>query len=315
MKTVFIDGQEGTTGLGILDRLQSREDIQLIEIAKDRRKDPQAKAACLNAADLVILCLPDQAARESVGLIRNPATRVIDASTAHRTSEAWVYGLPELSRRQRDHIRLSTRVSVPGCYATGFILNVHPLVDAGILPPDYPVTVHAVSGFSGGGKKLIEAYQNQSTEGAAALAYRPYALGLSHKHLPEMQKLTGLRHAPLFAPSVGNFFKGMLVAVPLFPRLLNRRVTAAEVRDSLADFYAGEPFVQVMPWESAGHLDGGFLSPTACNGTNRVELFVFGHDRQILLTARLDNLGKGSSGAAVQNMNLMLDLPEDMGLA
>ena len=315
MKTVFIDGQAGTTGLGILDRLQTREDIRLIEIPQDQRKNPQAKAACLNAADLVILCLPDQAARESVALIHNSATKVIDASTAHRTSEGWVYGLPELNRHQREHIRLSSRVSVPGCYPTGFILNVRPLVDAGILPPDYPVTVHAVSGFSGGGKKLIEAYQTQSADETTMLAYRPYALGLSHKHVPEMQKMTGLRHAPLFAPSVGNFLKGMLVSVPLFPRLLNRRVMAAEVRDSLADFYADEPFVQVMPWESASHLENGFLSPTACNGTNRVELFVFGHDRQILLVARLDNLGKGSSGAAVQNMNLMLGLPEDRGLA
>ena len=315
MKTVFIDGQEGTTGLEILDRLQPRNEIRLIEIPKDRRKDPQAKAACLNAADLVILCLPDQAARESVGLIRNPATKVIDASTAHRTSEGWVYGLPELNPHQRDRIRLSNRVSVPGCYPTGFILSVRPLVDAGILPPDYPVTVHAVSGFSGGGKKLIETYQNQKVDGASALAYRPYALGLSHKHVPEMQKMTGLQHAPIFAPSVGNFLKGMLVSVPLFSRLLNKRVVAAEVRDTLADFYADEPFVQVMPWESASHLENGFLSPMACNGTNSVELFVFGHDLQILLVARLDNLGKGASGAAVQNMNLMLDLPEGEGPA
>ena len=310
MKKVFVDGHEGTTGLMIMDRLRARDDIELIEIPGDKRKDREARRERLNDADLAILCLPDEAAKESVGLIENPRTKVIDASTAHRTSEGWVYGLPELDREQRGRIRTSRRVTVPGCYATGFVLAVRPLVSHGIVPEDYPITVHAVSGYSGGGKKLINVYENRAAAEPASMVHRPYALGLEHKHVPEMQKWTGLAYAPLFAPSVGDFYKGMLVSIPLLPRLLRQKTAPAAVRELLGSYYASEPFVRVMPLDSEGYLDNGYLSATACNNTNMVEIFVFGHAEQILIVSRLDNLGKGSSGAAVQNMNIMLGLNE-----
>ena len=315
MKTVFIDGQEGTTGLQILDRLKDRDDLELIEIPHDKRKDVEAKTTFFNEADLVILCLPDQAARESVSLISDPATKVIDASTAHRTSEGWTYGLAELNDTQRHAISTSRRVSNAGCYATGFILAANPLVVRGVLPLDYPITVNAVSGYSGGGKELIQAYEDTDASEDESLSHRPYALGLQHKHVPEMQRWTGLHQPPLFTPSVGSFYKGMLVSIPLVTRLLRKKLSAGDMRDLLADYYETEPFVQVMPFENDDHLDNGFLSPTACNGTNRIDIFAFGHDQQILLVARLDNLGKGASGAAVQNMNIMLDLEESSGLS
>jgi len=314
MHTVFIDGQEGTTGLQILDRLKEREDINLIEIPVEKRKDVQTKTDYLNQADLVILCLPDQAARESVSLIRNPRTKVIDASTAHRISDGWVYGLPERNKDQREKIRRSIRVSNAGCYATGFILAAYPLIHLDIIPADYPVTIHAVSGYSGGGKKLIRTYESEVHPDPSSLSHRPYALGLNHKHVPEMQRWTGLSHPPVFNPAVGNFYNGMLVCIPLISRLLKRGLSAEAVRETLAGYYETEPFVQVMPFNKDDYLEAGFLSATACNGTNRIELFVFGHQDQILLVARLDNLGKGASGAAVQNMNIMLNVEEGKGL-
>lgn len=310
MKTVFIDGQEGTTGLNILDRLKARDDIDLVEIPRAKRKNIEVKKDYLNKADLVILCLPDQAARESINLIENPRTKVIDASTAHRTSEGWVYGLPELNKEQRGKIRTSHRVTNPGCYPTGFILAVNPLVTHGIIPADYPVTVHAVSGYSGGGKKLINEYENRNTTEPESIIYRPYALSLQHKHVPEMQQWSGLSYAPVFAPSVGNLYKGMLVSIPLIPRLLNQKATPGKVQEILSNYYESEPFVHVMPLNTEKYLESGFLSPTACNDTNMIEIFVFGHKDQILLVSRLDNLGKGSSGVAVQNMNIMLGLEE-----
>lgn len=315
MKTVFIDGQEGTTGLQISDRLKGRDDIELMEIPYEKRKDIGTKTTFLNEADLVILCLPDQASRESVSLISNPTTKVIDASSAHRISEGWTYGLAELNDTQREAISTSRRVTNPGCYATGFILAVNPLVVRGVLLPDHPITVNAVSGYSGGGKKLIQAYEDPDATNDEALCHRPYALGLEHKHVPEMQRWTGLDHRPLFVPSVGNFYKGMLVSIPLVTRLVNRVVSVEDIRNLLSDYYESEPFVQVMPFESDDHLDNGFLSPVVCNGTNRIDIFVFGNNGQILLVARLDNLGKGASGAAVQNMNIMLDLEESRGLS
>jgi len=314
MKTVFIDGQEGTTGLMILDRLKARDDIDLIEIPGDKRKNIEAKTDYLNKADLVILCLPDQAAREAVDLIENPRAKVIDASTAHRTSEGWVYGLPELNKEQREKIRTSHRVTNPGCYPTGFILAVNPLVAHGMIPADYPVAVHAVSGYSGGGKKLINAYENQNASAPESIIYRPYGLSLQHKHVSEMQQWAGLSYAPVFAPSVGNFYKGMLVSIPLFPRLLNQEATPGKVQEILSNYYESEPFVHIMPLDTEKYLENGFLSPTACNDTNMIEIFVFGHEDQILLVSRLDNLGKGSSGVAVQNMNIMLDLEESTSL-
>ena len=314
MKTIFIDGQHGTTGLQILDRLKARQDLELLEIPEEQRKNVDAKAAYLNQADLVILCLPDDAARESVGLITNPQTKVIDASTAHRTANGWAYGLPELHKEQRMHLQTAMRVTNPGCYPTGFILALHPLIQQQIVPKDYPVTVHAISGYSGGGKSLITKYQGVSADRLEAVTTRPYAFTLKHKHVPEMQKLTGLEFPPLFTPIVGNFHQGMLVSIPLVSRLLKGNPSAVDVHKVLADYYVGEHFVKVMPFGGENALDGGFLSPIGCNGTNMIELFVFGHEEQILLVARLDNLGKGASGAAVQNLNIMLGFDEHIGL-
>jgi len=315
MKTVFIDGQEGTTGLQISDRLKSRKDIELIEIPNETRKDAATKSRFLNGSDLVILCLPDAAARESVGMVSNPATKIIDASTAHRTADGWIYGLPELDEDQRPAIRNATRVSNPGCYATGFILAVRPLVAEGVIPSGYPLAASAVSGYSGGGKKLIHAYEDASRTEDEGMSFRAYALDLRHKHLPEMQKWTGLESPPLLSPSVGRFYKGMLVSVPLITSALRLHLPAEEIRDLLAEYYESEPFVRVIPFDSDSHLENGFLSPTECNETNRIDLFVFGHREQAIVVARLDNLGKGASGAAIQNMNLMLGYDEETGLS
>ncbi len=312
MHKIFIDGQEGTTGLEIKERLRLREDIRLLEIPAAKRKDTEARKEIINRADVVILCLPDEAAREAVTLAENKTTRFIDASTAHRTHEDWVYGLPEMDPAQKTRIADARFVANPGCYPTGFILALRPLIALGIMPKDYPATVHALSGYSGGGKKLIAAYEGQSGQAAQKIAARPYGLTLNHKHLPEMQMYAGLDHAPVFTPQVGNFYKGMLVNIPIFPRLFKRDLGPDGIREELARYYGGQPFVKVM--EGQGPLDQGFLSALGCNDTNRVEIFVFGHRDQILLTARLDNLGKGASGAAVQNLNIMLGAGEDRGL-
>jgi N-acetyl-gamma-glutamyl-phosphate reductase len=314
MKTIFIDGQHGTTGLQIRDRLKMRHDIELLEIPEAKRKDAAAKAEYLNRADLVILCLPDDAAAESVSLITNPQTKVIDASTAHRTADSWVYGLPELRKAQRTQLQMAMRVTNPGCYPTGFILALYPLIQQQIVPTDYPMTVHAISGYSGGGKSLIAKYRTVPTDQLESVASRPYALTLNHKHIPEMQKLTGLDFPPLFTPAVGNFYQGTLILIPLLSRYLKHKPSATNVHEMLAAYYADEHFVKVMPFGGKDTLDAGFLSPTGCNGTNLIELFVFGHDEQILLVARLDNLGKGAAGAAVQNLNLMLGFDEHTGL-
>lgn len=313
---VFIDGRHGTTGLKIDERLAGRDEIVLLSIPEAQRKDPAAKAEIINAADVVFLCLPDAASRESVGLLAagNTRTRFLDASTAHRTHADWVYGLPELDPRQRDRIRQSRKVAIPGCHASGFILLVRPLVAAGWLAAEHAVTVHSVTGYSGGGKEMIASYEQPAELPESMRSPRFYALGLQHKHLPEMRAISGLAHAPLFTPIVGNFAQGMVVAVPLLARTLARATTPAEVQAFYADYYRGETFVKVMPADTAPVLDNGFLPATACNDTNRAEIFVFGHGEQILLAARFDNLGKGASGAAIQCMNLMLGLDEGRGL-
>jgi N-acetyl-gamma-glutamyl-phosphate reductase len=312
-KTVFVDGQHGTTGLKIRERLSGRNDIEVIEIPEDKRKDPSTRKKLINEADFVFLCLPDDAARESVGMITNSSVRVIDGSTAHRVAEGWVYGLPELKKGQRALIKKSRRVTVPGCHATGFVLMLYPLVAQGIVAPDYPVTCHAVAGYSGGGRALIADYENPGAPDDVKNP-RPYSLALNHKHVPEMTKIVGLARPPVFAPTVFNVYNGEIISIPLIPSCLNKALAAADIREVLAAYYDGEQFVKVMPYPADDHLKNGFLTFTDCNGTNNLEIFVFGGKDRILISARYDNLGKGASGAAIQNMNIMLGIEETTGL-
>jgi N-acetyl-gamma-glutamyl-phosphate reductase len=312
-KTVFIDGQHGTTGLKIYERLNIRKDIELIEIPEESRKDPKAKEKLLNEADIVFLCLPDDAARESVRLIKNKSVCVVDGSTAHRVTEGWIYGLPELKKEQRNLIKNSKRIVVPGCHATGFVAIVYPLVAMGIISPDYPVTCHATAGYSGGGKTMIADYQADNVPDYIKNP-RPYSLALNHKHIPEMTKITGLTHPPLFAPTVVNVYNGEIISIPLIVPNLKKKLAAKEMRATLAEYYAGERFIKVMPYPADDYLKNGFMTFTDCNDTNNLEIFVFGSEERILLSARFDNLGKGASGAAVQNMNLVLGVDEATGL-
>ena len=308
--TVFVDGQEGTTGLRIHEYLAQRRDIEVLSIAPELRKSAAERARLLNAADVAFLCLPDAAAREAVALVSNPRTCLIDASTAHRTLAEWSFGLPELAPGQRDAIRASKRIANPGCHASAFILLLRPLVDAGLVPAGHGVTATSISGYSGGGKKMIERYQARAEP--ALTSPRPYALSLVHKHVPEMMAHTGLRTRPIFMPIVGNFYKGLSVSVPLDTGALG--TTPEALHAALAARYAGERFIRVMPLRDPGTLDSGFFDVQACNDTNRVDLFVFANDSQAILMARLDNLGKGASGAAVQAMNVHLGVDEGLGL-
>ncbi|WP_420994010.1 N-acetyl-gamma-glutamyl-phosphate reductase [Cupriavidus sp. 30B13] len=309
---VFVDGQEGTTGLRLLDYLSGRSDVELLRIADDKRKDPAERARFLNAADVAFLCLPDVASREAVSLVTNPDTCVIDASTAFRTADSWAYGLPELKRGQREKIRASKRIAVPGCHASAFVLAVRPLVDAGVMQADYPVSAFSLTGYSGGGKQMIAEFE---AGGNPKLnSPRPYSLGLAHKHLPEMRVQTGLEHAPIFNPIVGNFLKGLAVTVPVYPDRLARKVAPEQIADIYRKHYEGEQFVRVMPVGDEANLDGGFFDVQASNDTNRVDLFVFGSAERIVLMARLDNLGKGAAGAAVQCMNVHVGADEATGL-
>ena len=312
MAKVFIDGQEGTTGLKIRERLVGRTDFELIEIDPFKRKEESARRECLLAADVAILCLPDDASRQAVELVRDGPTRLIDTSTAHRVAAGWAYGLPELSHAQRDAIREARFVANPGCHATGFILGLFPLIHAGILGRDYPVVSQSLTGYSGAGKKLIAKYEGGAWTTSREM--KPYALGLRHKHVPEMMRYGGLDHPPGFTPVVGPFYQGMIVSTLLECRWLSRAIGARELREAIASHYDDQPFVRVMPFDSEPFLEEGYLSPLGCNGTNRAEIFVFGHESQALIAVRLDNLGKGASGAAVQNLNLMLGIPEGQGL-
>ena len=304
---IFIDGQEGTTGLQIYDRLGKRDDIELLLIDEPKRKDTQERKKLINAADIVFLCLPDNAAKEAVTLVENEKTRVIDASTAHRTNPNWVYGLPELSPEQRAKIAKARYVANPGCHATGFIISVYPLIALGILPLDYPLTCFSLTGYSGGGKPMIADYEQRKTEPMAAPGL--YALGLKHKHLPEMMSVTGLTRPIIFCPIIDDYYKGMATSVTLHNDMLIGSPTAEGIRQKLAQYYAGQHFVTVAP-----ELGSGFLHSNWGAGTNNLEITVSGNDTQTVVTSRFDNLGKGASGAAVQNMNIMLGELETKGL-
>ena len=310
MKTkVYIDGQSGTTGLQIYDRIGQREDLELLRIPEELRHDPDERKKYLNSADIVFLCLPDEGAREAVSFIDNPNVRVIDASTAHRTNPDWTYGYPELSKAQREAIRTSKRVANPGCHATGFISTTAPLVAMGVIPKDYPMSCYSLTGYSGGGKKMIAEYE---AEGRSELLDAPsiYGLNLQHKHLPEMQTVTGLAYPPVFMPVVDDYYKGMATTIMLQNRLLQGQPSAEEICAKLADYYRNEHFVSVVPFgENDSKLYANKLA-----GTNRLEIVVCGHEEPTTVTALFDNLGKGASGAAVQNMNIMLGLPEETGL-
>jgi N-acetyl-gamma-glutamyl-phosphate reductase len=321
---VFIDGEAGTTGLQIRQRLGRRRELQIMSLDTGLRKDPVARSEMLNSADAVILCLPDEAAKESVSLIRNPKTVVIDASTAHRIDPQWVYGFPEMADGHRVLLQRAKRIANPGCYPTGFVGLMAPLVHAGLVPPSTPVCVNAVSGFTGGGKGLIEEFQARPAE-VTHDAFRPYGYTLTHKHIPEMTKYSGLAHPPVFAPAVGRYAQGMLVEVPLQLWSLPGDVAPQQVREALADFYQGETFIRVADRNETAALQAarsgaagyvGALDPEAMNNTNNMMLYVFGNEatRQVRLVAILDNLGKGASGAAVQNLNLALGLEEGAGL-
>jgi N-acetyl-gamma-glutamyl-phosphate reductase len=303
---IFIDGEAGTTGLQIRLRLEGRKDLEILSIDPAKRKDELERKRLLNAADVAILCLHDDVARAAVAMIENPHTRVLDASSAHRVAEGWVYGFPELTPFQPDLIRRARFVSNPGCYSTGAIALLRPLVDAGLLPERFAASVQGTSGYSGGGRQLIEAMEGR---GAHRLAgdYRAYGLELTHKHVPEMTKYSRLLHEPIFTPAVARFAQGMLVMIPVHLWALPKKVQASELHAVLAEHYRGQRFVQVMPLETYG-VHHPVLDPQTLNNTNRMELFVFENParEQALLVARFDNLGKGASGAAVQNLDLML---------
>ena len=312
---VYIDGQEGTTGLKILERFKDRKDIELIRISEEKRKDPAERARLINSADYVFLCLPDAASIEAVSFIDkdNDHVRIIDASTAHRTNPDWAYGFPELSPAHREKIKTSNRVAVPGCYASGFASIVYPLVSNGIIPDDFPVFAYATSGYSGAGKKAIAVYEGDDKP-FEFNSPRQYALSQQHKHLPEMQAVSGLKFKPMFNPMVCDYFSGMVVSVPLQTRMLDKKVTAEEVHAMYAKHYAGANMVEVMPLMSADEQKAFFLASNTLSGQNKMQVFVFGNDEQILLCSRLDNLGKGASGAAVQCLNIMMGIDETTGL-
>lgn len=310
---VFIDGKEGTTGLKIFERFAKRSDLEIIEIDEEKRKDSSERAKCINASDFTFLCLPDAASIEAVSLCTNPKTRIIDASTAHRVNPDWAYGFPELDKSFREKIEKSNRVANPGCYASGFNAIAYPLVKSGIMPKDYPVCANAVSGYSGAGKKAIALYEADGRNFELD-SPRLYALTQGHKHLPEMKIIPGLEYEPIFNPYVCDYFQGMTVTIGLFTRLLAKKVTAKDVWEMFASHYDGCNFVKVPSFMGEGTLAEPFIPANTLANTNMMEVFVYGNDDRICVTTRLDNLGKGASGAAVQSLNIMMGIDETTGL-
>ncbi|MBO4626588.1 MAG: N-acetyl-gamma-glutamyl-phosphate reductase [Lachnospiraceae bacterium] len=312
MKKIFIDGAEGTTGLKIFERFKDRTDIEILKIDSALRKDETEIRKFINASDITFLCLPDAAAIDAVKLVENPDTVIIDTSTAHRTAEGWAYGFPELCGGQREKIAASRRIANPGCYATGFISLVYPLVKAGLLPKDYPLSCFAVSGYSGGGKKLIAQYEDTGRDKKYGAA-RMYAWGQSHKHLKEMKALCGIDRDPLFSPMTTDYFSGMVVQVPLFTDLLTKKVSVADINAVYAEHYKGERFIKVLP-VGAEADKGGAIFSDEMSGRDDLAIYVTGNDDRIVVASSFDNLGKGASGAAIQNMNIVLGIDEATGL-
>ena len=313
MYKIFIDGKEGTTGLKIYERFANRRDIEILLIDDEKRKDPEERAKMINASDFTFLCLPDAASIEAVKLCTNPKTRILDASTAHRTNPEWAYGFPELSAEHRAKIAESSRVAVPGCYASGFASIVYPLVKNGIITPDYPIVCHAVSGYSGAGKKAIAQYEAPDRN-SELKSPRLYALTQEHKHLPEMQQISGLAYKPVFNPYVCDYFQGMTVTVSLFPRLMNKKLTGKELTEVYKEQYNSSRFVKCAEFMGEGTLTENFIPANTLAGTNNMQIFVCGNEERLVITSRFDNLGKGASGAAVQCMNIMMGIDEGTGL-
>lgn len=309
---IFIDGSEGTTGLRIHERFAEREDVELLPISSELRKDKEERKRLINSSDITFLCLPDAAAEESVSLVENDHVRIIDTSTAHRTMEGWAYGFPELSKEHREAIAAGNRIAVPGCYATGFISLVYPMVAEGLISADYPVSAFGISGYSGGGRKMIAAYEAEEREDAL-LAPREYALSQAHKHLKEMKKIPGLKKEPLFSPIVADYYSGMVVSVPVYTELMNKGRTPQEVWKYLADFYADSRFVRVMPF-GAEEASANMLAGNAMSGRDSLRIYVTGNEDRVLLSSQFDNLGKGASGAAIQCLNIALGCEESKGL-
>lgn len=313
MKTkIFIDGSEGTTGLRIYERFEGRDDVELLKISSELRKDVNERKRLINESDITFLCLPDAAAKESVSLVENDHVRIIDTSTAHRTEEGWSYGFAELSEGHRDAIKNGKRIAVPGCYATGFISLVYPMIAEGIMPADYPVSAFGLSGYSGAGKKVIAAYEAEERP-VDFDAPREYALTQQHKHLKEMQKITGLAKTPLFSPIICDYYSGMVMSVPLYTDMLNGTQTVESVHKMFSDFYAGEKFIKVMPLDAEAG-EGNMLAGNACSGWDGLRIFITGNEDRIVISSQFDNLGKGASGAAIQCLNIMLGCEEDKGL-
>ena len=308
---IFIDGSEGTTGLRIYERFEKREDIELISIASELRKDVEERKRLINASDITFLCLPDAAARESVSLVENPKVRVIDTSTAHRTEAGWAYGFPELSKAHEEAVRNGKRVAVPGCHATGFISLVYPLIAGGLLAADYPVTAFSLTGYSGGGKKMIAEYEAESRHKDLS-APREYALTQQHKHLKEMKKITGLSREPLFSPIVADYYSGMLVSVPLYTEFLKKYKNPQAMQGYFAEYYKDKKFIRVE--NGTEELYGGMLSGVSLSGWDGLKVYITGNEERLVLSAQFDNLGKGASGAAIQCLNIMLGCEEEKGL-